>query len=157
MDSKRHDPLTTVARVVVAATYRLVSLSFVGMDIPTSANVSPLARIYHGMGLVIHKDAQVDAGVVLRQNTTIGKKNEDGPAPVIRSGADIGANCVVLGGVTIGAHAVIGAGSVVLHDVAAGARVAGVPARSIEPGRRQDGSSPGAAPPSGRHRGAENQ
>jgi maltose O-acetyltransferase len=41
----------------------------------------------------------------------------------------IGFNAVVLKGVTVGDGAVIDPGSVVIHDVAAGATVAGNPAR----------------------------
>lgn len=44
----------------------------------------------------------------------------------------IGANVVVLKGVTIGESAIIGAGSVVTRDVASAAVVAGVPARTLE-------------------------
>jgi acetyltransferase-like isoleucine patch superfamily enzyme len=43
----------------------------------------------------------------------------------------IGANAVILGGVTIGDGAVVAAGAVVNRDVEAGAIVAGVPARFI--------------------------
>lgn len=50
------------------------------------------------------------------------------PTRVCR-GASIGSGAVILGGVTIGERALIGAGAVVTHDVAAGAIVAGVPAR----------------------------
>lgn len=51
----------------------------------------------------------------------------------IRIGDDvwIGAGAIVLGGVTIGDGAVIGAGAVVTHDVPAGERWAGVPARRM--------------------------
>lgn len=51
----------------------------------------------------------------------------------IKIGANvwIGGHAVVLPGVTIGDEAIIGAGSVVTRDVAAGARVAGSPARFI--------------------------
>jgi maltose O-acetyltransferase len=53
-------------------------------------------------------------------------------APVtVGDRAFIGANCVILPGVTIGADAVVGAGSVVSHDVEAGTVVAGAPARVV--------------------------
>lgn len=50
--------------------------------------------------------------------------------------ASIGSGAVILCGVTIGEAALIGAGAVVTHDVAAGATVAGVPARSLASDRR---------------------
>lgn len=52
------------------------------------------------------------------------------PSRVCR-GASIGSGSTVLGGVTIGEHAMIGAGSVVTRDVAAHATVAGNPARPL--------------------------
>ena len=45
--------------------------------------------------------------------------------------ARLGANSTILPGVTIGEGALVGAGSVVVHDVPAGAVVAGNPARVI--------------------------
>jgi acetyltransferase-like isoleucine patch superfamily enzyme len=50
---------------------------------------------------------------------------------VVGRRASIGSGAVILAGVTIGAGALVGAGAVVTADVAAGATVAGVPARSI--------------------------
>jgi bifunctional UDP-N-acetylglucosamine pyrophosphorylase/glucosamine-1-phosphate N-acetyltransferase len=52
---------------------------------------------------------------------------------VIGDGAFIGSDTLLVAPVTIGAHAVTGAGAVVTHDVAAGEKVAGVPARSMHP------------------------
>lgn len=49
----------------------------------------------------------------------------------VEAGASIGSGAVVLAGVRIGAGALIGAGAVVTQDVAAGATVAGVPARAL--------------------------
>jgi acetyltransferase-like isoleucine patch superfamily enzyme len=55
-------------------------------------------------------------------------------APVrIEDGAWLGANVIVLKGVTIGHDAVIGAGSVVVHDVPPRVLAAGNPARVIRP------------------------
>ena len=55
---------------------------------------------------------------------------------VVRRLARIGANCTILPGVEIGEGALVGAGSVVVHDVPAGAVVAGNPAQVIKHGGR---------------------
>jgi UDP-2-acetamido-3-amino-2,3-dideoxy-glucuronate N-acetyltransferase len=52
------------------------------------------------------------------------------PTRVAR-GASIGSGATILCGVTIGENAMVGAGAVVTRDVAAGATVAGVPARVL--------------------------
>jgi len=49
---------------------------------------------------------------------------------VVERGASIGSGAVILGGVRIGPGALVGAGAVVTRDVAPGATVLGVPARS---------------------------
>jgi UDP-2-acetamido-3-amino-2,3-dideoxy-glucuronate N-acetyltransferase len=49
----------------------------------------------------------------------------------VRRGATLGANCTVICGITIGAHAFIAAGAVVTKDVPDYALMAGVPARQI--------------------------
>ncbi|HZL78777.1 MAG TPA: acyltransferase [Candidatus Limnocylindrales bacterium] len=52
---------------------------------------------------------------------------------LVKRGASIGSGVVLLCGITIGENAMIGAGSVVTKDVAAGATVAGNPARIVKP------------------------
>jgi len=54
-----------------------------------------------------------------------------GDAVRIGSNVWVGAGVTILKGVTIGDGALIGAGAVVTHEVAAGEKVAGVPARTI--------------------------
>jgi acetyltransferase-like isoleucine patch superfamily enzyme len=50
---------------------------------------------------------------------------------VVERRASLGSGAVILGGVRIGAGALVGAGAVVTRDVAAGATVAGTPARVL--------------------------
>jgi acetyltransferase-like isoleucine patch superfamily enzyme len=50
---------------------------------------------------------------------------------LVRRRAAIGSGAVILSGLTIGENAIIGAGAVVTRDVAAGAVVAGSPARLL--------------------------
>jgi UDP-2-acetamido-3-amino-2,3-dideoxy-glucuronate N-acetyltransferase len=50
---------------------------------------------------------------------------------LVRRRAAIGTGAIIMPGVTIGERAVVGAGAVVTKDVAAGAVVAGVPARAL--------------------------
>jgi UDP-2-acetamido-3-amino-2,3-dideoxy-glucuronate N-acetyltransferase len=58
------------------------------------------------------------------------------PVPtLVKRGASIGSGATILGGVTIGEHAVVGAGAVVTKDVPPGATVVGNPAREL----RQNG------------------
>jgi UDP-2-acetamido-3-amino-2,3-dideoxy-glucuronate N-acetyltransferase len=50
---------------------------------------------------------------------------------LIKRGASIGSGATLLGGITVGEHALIGAGSVVTRDVSAHTTVAGNPAAAI--------------------------
>ena len=70
-------------------------------------------------GVSMSASSPVDMQVVLRDKT------------VLQDYSFIGANAVIMYGVTIGFHAVVGAGAVVTKDVPDGAIVAGVPAKVI--------------------------
>ncbi len=50
---------------------------------------------------------------------------------IVRRGATLGANCTIVCGIEIGAHAFVGAGAVVNRDVPAFALMLGVPARQM--------------------------
>ena len=50
---------------------------------------------------------------------------------LVKRGATLGANCTIVCGVTIGAHAFVGAGALVNRDVPDFALVVGVPARQV--------------------------
>lgn len=112
--------------------HRLVIEWLLGVELPAKTRVGGGLRLYHGQGLVVHDHAVIGSGVVLRQNTSIGVKAEGAMgAPFLEDGVDVGANVCIIGSIRIGKYARIGAGSVVVHDVAPYAVVAGNPARPI--------------------------
>ena len=65
---------------------------------------------------------------VFNPRSAISRKDQYRPTRVGR-GATLGANCTIVCGVTIGAHAFVGAGALVNRDVPAHALMLGVPAR----------------------------
>ena len=69
---------------------------------------------------------------VIREDGSLIGADFDRQGAIIRRGASIGANAVILPGLTIGEFAVVGAGAVVTKDVPAHATVIGVPAREIK-------------------------
>jgi UDP-2-acetamido-3-amino-2,3-dideoxy-glucuronate N-acetyltransferase len=98
-------------------------------------------------GVTIEDEVFVGHGVMFindkypKSTTSAGELQSDADWKVvptlIKKRASIGTNATILCGVTVGEGAIIGAGSVVIRDVAAGAIVAGNPAKQIRKlGRR---------------------
>jgi UDP-2-acetamido-3-amino-2,3-dideoxy-glucuronate N-acetyltransferase len=86
----------------------------------------------------------IPTGVIIEDNVFIGPNvtftNDKYPRvrgrwrllPIrVKRGASIGANSIIIAGVTIGENALVGAGSIVTKDVPSNAVVAGNPARII--------------------------
>jgi bifunctional UDP-N-acetylglucosamine pyrophosphorylase/glucosamine-1-phosphate N-acetyltransferase len=93
------------------------------------STIGPGTRMHHMSYL---GDAEVGANVNIAAGTITA--NYDGRSKhrtVIEDGAFVGVDTMLRAPVRIGRGATTGAGSVVLHDVAPGTVVAGVPARSI--------------------------
>jgi acetyltransferase-like isoleucine patch superfamily enzyme len=114
---------------------------------PFGGSIRLARRVWLGPYVVIYGQGGVEIGeqTLVSMHCTILSSNHGVPplGKLIRETADellptkigrdvwIGANAVILGGVTIGEGAVVAAGAVVNRDVAAGAVVAGVPARIV--------------------------
>lgn len=98
------------------------------------------------IGAVIGEKTMIDMGVVLGGRATVGKNCHIGAGTVLAGVIEppsakpviveddvlIGANAVVLEGVTVGKGSVVAAGAVVTQDVAPYTVVAGTPARKIK-------------------------
>lgn len=124
------DQLRTLGNVLVGADFGA------GMKVGTGFMLAHPVGVTIGFGLVIGDDVTFAGGV-----TCAARYYDDKPGRVqefatIGDGVLIGANAVLVGGVTIGRGAMIGANSVVLSDVPEGAVVMGSPARRV--GTRED-------------------
>ncbi|WP_100404643.1 2,3,4,5-tetrahydropyridine-2,6-dicarboxylate N-acetyltransferase [Bacillus solitudinis] len=98
------------------------------------------------IGAVIGEGTMIDMNVVMGGRATVGKNCHIGAGSVLAGVIEppsakpviveddvvMGANCVVLEGVTVGKGAVVAAGAVVIEDVPPNTVVAGTPARVIK-------------------------
>jgi acetyltransferase-like isoleucine patch superfamily enzyme len=114
---------------------------------PFGGSIRIARRVWLGPYVVIYGHGGVEIGeqTLISMHCSILSSNHGVPpiGKLIRDTADdllptkigrdvwIGANAVILGGVTIGDGAVVAAGAVVTKDVEPGAVVAGVPARVL--------------------------
>jgi len=114
-----------------------------------AARVSPLATLGSNLllmaGVVVTSNARIGEHVCILPNTVvhhdavIGDRCLIGSNVTVAGGVVLGENCYVGSGtsimhaISVGAGALIGIGSNVIRDVAPAARVAGNPARTLQP------------------------
>jgi serine O-acetyltransferase len=91
-------------------------------------------RMQHPTGIIIHPDAVIGPNCMIFNHVTIGV-GKGGKVPVLGGHVDIAAGARLIGGITVGDHAVIGLNTVVLRDIPAHGVAVGVPARIIRIGR----------------------
>jgi serine O-acetyltransferase len=126
--------LSPVARRAASPAYWMayrVVETLTGISMSRNVRLGPGCRIHHFGTIIIHDRVQIGANCSIRHGVTIGERRVGGGVPSIGDGVDFGAGASVLGGVTVGTGATIGAMSLVLTDVPAGATAVGVPARVL--------------------------
>lgn len=104
-----------------------------GCDIHPGATIGRGFFIDHATGVVIGETAIIGEDVTVYQGVTLGgvSFNKGKRHPTVGNRVVFGANCTVLGDITIGDDVRIGAGSVVLKDVPPNSTVVGVPGKII--------------------------
>jgi serine O-acetyltransferase len=103
------------------------------VDIHPAAQFGKAIMIDHATGVVVGETAVVGDDVSMLHGVNLGGTGKEAGDrhPKVGRGVLLGADCKVLGNLTIGDCARVGAGSVVLADVPTNCTVAGVPAKVV--------------------------
>ena len=99
-----------------------------GVFVAAQAVAGPAARI--GTATIINHGVVVDHGCTVGAYCHVGPNATLGGGVTLNDGVLAGSGAVILPGVVVGSYAVIGSGAVVTRDVAPGATMVGVPAKS---------------------------
>jgi serine O-acetyltransferase len=115
------NPAARLAGRVAYQFMATISEMTTGISIPKSAKIGPGLRIFHTGGVVVHELAEIGANCTIRHGVTIGMRSYRGGVPTIGDNVDIGACAMILGDITIGDNAKIGAGAMVQVSMPEGA------------------------------------
>jgi serine O-acetyltransferase len=102
-----------------------------GVEIRPGASLGPGLIVVHPSGVVINGGTIAGAGLQLYGANLLGSNEANGQHGTPRLGDDVilGHGAMAIGPILIGDGAIVGALSLVLHDVPAGGRVKGIPAK----------------------------
>ncbi len=101
-----------------------------GCVIGVYAQFGPGFVLIHPIGVVVNSAVRGGRNVWLESSVVIGENR--GRFPVLGDDVFIGSGAKVIGGVNVGSGARVGANAVVLHDVAPGQTVVGIPAKPLQ-------------------------
>lgn len=100
-----------------------------GCVIGVKASFGPGFVLIHPVGVVINSSVRGGRNVWLESSVVVGENR--GGFPSLGDDIFVGSGAKIIGAVSVGHGARIGANAVVLHDVAAGQTVVGIPARPV--------------------------
>jgi len=131
----RHYKVLTVLFFWYLIFYRVLVEWLMGIELPWSLRAGSGLKLDHGQALVVNGECILGRNVLLRQSTTIGKKQlPDGgysAPPRIGNNVDIGAQVCIIGDIEVGDNVIIGVGAVVVKSIPPNSVVVGNPARVI--------------------------
>lgn len=120
------------SRAVIGKNCVLGQNVYVGNDVSIGNNVKIQNNVSVYDRVILEDDVFCGPSMVftnvINPRSAVPRKDQF-KATIVRRGATLGANCTIVCGVEIGAHAFVAAGSVVTKDVPAYALVMGNPAR----------------------------
>jgi len=107
--------------------------TFIENDVIIGNNVTVKSGVYLWDGIVVEDNVFIGPNATFTNDKYPRSKQypDSFQKTKLEKGCSIGANATILGGLTIGRHAIIGAGSVVTKDVPAHALVRGNPAGMV--------------------------
>jgi len=151
-DYQAHDSVVIDANVQIGRGTRIwhfshiLSGSQIGKNCNIGQNVVIGANVQIGNGCKIQNNVSVYEGVTLEDNVFCGpsmvftnvynprceiSRRNEYQQTYVKKGATLGANCTIVGGITIGKYAFVGAGALVNRDVPDYALVVGNPAKQV--------------------------
>lgn len=100
-----------------------------GIELYFTTKIGRRLRIAHQSGIVIHHSSTIGDDCLIRQGVSIGRGPNHGggsadAGPILGNRVEIGANAILIGGITIGDDVVIGPNAVVMTNVPANSVVA---------------------------------
>jgi len=132
LHSQKHGAKRSILTRIYAPLYRRVRNGY-GIDLTARTQVGRRVLIAHQSGIVIHPNAVIGDGCVIRQNVTLGAESDtqSDTAPKLGKNVDIGAGAVIAGAIEIGDNVQIGPNSVVMQNVKANTVAFGNPLRVL--------------------------
>lgn len=96
-----------------------------GISIPACCRIGKGFRIYHFGGIIFHPTVEIGDNCTLYQGVTIGDRGGTGKAARIGNNVLIGAGAKIIGEITIDDNCMIGANAVVTKNMPAGTTALG--------------------------------